>query len=245
MSPVSVAFLCALACLTGPARAQAALALVEESLKRHAAPAYVYEEHALVMTDRLGQYTLRTAHYYGQHEESRTRKLYIIESPAELKGAALQIDRDLSAGTRRGPTPSIPAFGTNFLAADLDDEQVSDFRYEHDSERDLERVPHYVVRAVPADASVIRATGYHQRRIYLRKDNLFISRIDYQDRDGRPARRLSFRDPRPDEFGIWRASMMLMEDLRDGRRTLLKVERRVHSADYVPPGVFEGLQARR
>jgi hypothetical protein len=39
--------------------------------------------------------------------------------------------------------------------------------------------------------------------------------------------------------------MMLMEDLRDGRRTLLKVERRVHSADYVPPGVFEGLQARR
>jgi hypothetical protein len=79
--------------------------------------------------------------------------------------------------------------------------------------------------------------------IYLRKDNLFVSRIDYHDREGRPARRQSFRDPIPDESGIWRAGMVLMEDLRDGRRTLLKIERRVHSADYVPAAVFARLPA--
>jgi hypothetical protein len=37
--------------------------------------------------------------------------------------------------------------------------------------------------------------------------------------------------------------MMLMEDLRDGRRTLLKVERRVHSPDYIPTGIFEGRRS--
>jgi hypothetical protein len=71
----------------------------------------------------------------------------------------------------------------------------------------------------------------------LRKDNLFVSRIDYSDRQGRPARRQSFRDPRAHE-GAWRAAMVLMENLREGHRTLIKVERRVHSPDYVPADVF-------
>jgi hypothetical protein len=35
-----------------------------------------------------------------------------------------------------------------------------------------------------------------------------------------------------------------MEDLRDGRRSLLKVERRVHSPDYVPVSVFAGIPGR-
>ncbi len=245
MNSASAAFLCALTCLPGLARAQTGQALVEESLQRHASPANVYEEHALVMTDRLGQYNLRTTRHYALRNGNASRKLYVIESPAELKGAAIAIDREAPAGSRLGPAPSTPVFGTDFLVADLDGEQIRDFRYERDGELDIERVPHVVVRAEPKDASVVRATGYHLRRLYLRKDNLFISRIDYLDREGRLARRLSLRDPRPDELGVWRASMLLMEDLRDSRRTLLKVERRVHSPDPVPSDVFASRQARR
>jgi len=51
------------------------------------------------------------------------------------------------------------------------------------------------------------------------------------------------RDPRPEESGAWRANMILMEDLVDGRRSLLKTERRAHSPDYVPADVFAGWQA--
>jgi hypothetical protein len=32
---------------------------------------------------------------------------------------------------------------------------------------------------------------------------------------------------------------VLIEDLRDAHRTVLKVDRRVNSADYVPASVFE------
>jgi hypothetical protein len=37
--------------------------------------------------------------------------------------------------------------------------------------------------------------------------------------------------------------MILMENLRDDRRTLLKIERRMYSPDYVPAAVFAGLPA--
>ena len=244
MRPALFSIICLLACMPGPGHAQSGRELIEESLQRYAPPAYVYEEHALIMTDRQGQHGVRTARYYARRDESSSRKLHIIDSPAELKGAAIQIQRD-AQGTRRGPTGATSVFGTNFLVADVEEERSGDYRYEREGDLDMERVPHFVVRALPADASVVQATGYHERRIYVRKDNLFISRIDYHDREGRQVRRLSYRNPRPDEFGTWRSSMMLMEDLRDGRRTLLKVERRVHSPDYVPASIFEGLQARR
>lgn len=245
MRSASIAAFAAIGCLAGAAQGQTARDLIEESLRRHAPAPSTYEEHAMIITDRQGQHSLRTLRYYAQRDAGVTRRLHVVESPSELKGAALRIERDASDGTRRGPAPTTAVFGTNFLVADLEAEQPEDFHYERGADVDLERVPHIVVRARPADASVARTTGYHGRQLYLRKDNLFLSRIDYQDREGRPARRLSYRAPHPDEFGVWRPSMMLMEDLRDGRRTLLKVERRVHSPDYVPTAVFDGLQARR
>ena len=234
-----------LACMAGLAQAQTGRELIEDSLQRYATPPNAYEEHAIVITDRQGQHSVRTLRYYAQRNDRSTRKLRILETPSELKGAAIQIERDTQDGTRRGPSPTTVVFGTNFLVADLDEEQSGDFVYERDGDTDLERVPHFVLRAQPAQPSVVRATSYYERQLFLRKDNLFLSRIDYLDRDGRPARRLSYRAPRPDEFGTWRATMMLMEDLRDGRRTLLKIERRVHSPDYIPAGIFEGLQASR
>ena len=80
------------------------------------------------------------------------------------------------------------------------------------------------------------------RRIYLRKDNLFVSRIDFLDRQGHAVKRQTFRDPRPEDSGAWRAGMVLSEDLREDRRTLLKIERRVYSPDYVPAAVFAGMK---
>ncbi len=220
-------------------------ALVAQSLQRHAPPNDVFEEHAMIMTDRLGHYSLRTTRYYAQRDDTASRQLYLVEFPAELKGAALRVDRNNNDGSRRGPAPSTPVFGSNFLVADLEGERSGDFRYVREGDLVLERIPHFVVRAEPTTESVTRATGYHDRRIYLRKDNLFVSRIEYFDAKGRLARRLAFRDPRPDALGIWRAAMMLMEDMRDGRRTLLKVERRVHSPDYIPAGVLDGSLARQ
>ena len=244
MKPACAALFLVLALAAAGARAQSGRELIEQSLRRYAPPPHVYEDLALVLTDRLGQHTVRTARHYAQRNVAGARNLLLIETPAELKGVAIYVVHAAHDGARRGAAAASPVFGSNFSVVDLEAEQAQDFRYERADDQELERVAHYVLRALPADESVARATGYHERRIYLRKDTLFASRIDYQDRDGRPQRRQTFRDPRPDESGAWRAGMMLMEDLRDGRRSLLKVERRVHSPDYVPAAVFAGLQAR-
>ena len=46
------------------------------------------------------------------------------------------------------------------------------------------------------------------------------------------------RDPRTGGDGVLRPGMVLMEDLRLRHSTLLKIERRVHSPDYVPADFF-------
>ncbi len=223
--------------------AQSGRELIEQSLRRHAPPAHVYQEQTLILSDQLGQNTVRTLRYYARQDAHAGRRLaMMIHTPEELRGTAVFVARDAKGGERRGPEASSSLFGSNLTLADLEGEQPADFAYELEDGQDLDRVSHLVVRALPRDADVARSTGYGVRRIYLRKDNLFVSRIDVLDRRGQVARRQTFRDPRPDESGAWRAGMILSEDLRDARRTLLKVERRVHSADYVPDAVFAGLR---
>lgn len=241
MNRAGAALFFALACVAAQVEAQSGRELIEQSLRRHAQPPYVYEEQALVLSDRLGQHTVRTARYYARRDDYGSKSVLVIETPAESRGTAIYVARDARNGARHGAAASSPVFGSNFSVADLEEEQPRYFRYEREDVHDIERVPHQVLRVLPLDESVGRAMGYGERRIYLRRDNLFISRIDYLDRQRRLAKRQTFRDPRPDESGAWRAGMILMEDLRDGRRTLLKVERRVHAAEYVPATVFAGL----
>lgn len=243
MKPAALALLLT-ACFATAARAQSGRELIEESLRRNAPPAWLYEEQTLLLSDPRGHYTVRTARRYARHDANGDTNLLVLETPAESKGTTIHVDREANGGTRRGTAAASPMFGSNFLVADLEGEQTRNFTYERDDDHDLDRVPHFVLRVLPADESVARTAEYRQRRIYLRKDNLFISRIDYKDSQGRLARRQTFRDSRPDESGVWRPGMILMEDLRDGRRTLLKVERRVHSPDYVPASVFAGIPGR-
>jgi hypothetical protein len=259
-SATACAWLAALACAlpwtcaTADGETGAGRALLEEALRRHAQPPYVYEELTLVLKDAAGQRRVRTArHYLRSEPDGSLKRLLVFDTPADVHGTALFIRHDADGQVRRGlylpalgrelrygadAEASAMVFGTDFSIADLEDERLQDFNYEREPDREFERVAHYAVRARPKDEAVARATGYARRRIYLRKDNYYLSRIDYFDRQGRVVKRQTFRDPQPDGAGAWRPGMILMEDFRERHSTLLKVERRVHSADYVPPELF-------
>jgi len=237
---VTRALLLLLLLFAARASAQSGLELVEESLRRQAPPPYTFEEQVLVLSDSLGQNTVRTLRYYARNDAGGSKRLMVVDTPSDLRGIKVYVTREAAGGVRRGPAASSPVFGSDYTVADFEGEQPADFDYEREPSQELERVTHFVVRATPKDAAVARATGYGVRRLYLRKDNLFVSRIDHIDRHARLVRRQTFKDPRPDDTGAWRPRMTLTEDLREDRRTLLKVERRVHSADYVPADVFDG-----
>lgn len=246
-----------LALIPGVCAAADARPLVEESLRRHGGAPYLYEELTLISSDAGGRFTVRTARHYARTREGGSgvtaERLIVIDTPLEARGSALLVRRAANGAVERDVVlPALaapkdanvqdsaevlasdgPLFGTDFQLGDLEEENPAHHRYEPDGESDIDRVPHFVVRAIP------RSGPAGERRLYLRKDNLFVSRIDYADGQGRPARRQTFRDPRSHDSGGWRAAMVLMENLREGHRTLIKVERRVHSPDYVPADVFE------
>lgn len=234
-----------LSCLAANAWAQTGRELIEDSIRRHAPPDHVYQEQTLILSDRLGQNTVRTARYYERHDASGRKSLLVIQTPAELRGTAIYIARDAQGGRRHGPDPASPVFGSDFTIADFEGEQPGDHIYVLEESQDFDRVSHYVVRASPRNEAVSLATGYGTRRIYVRKDNLFVSRIDFLDRQGSLVKRRTFRDPRPDESGAWGAGMILTEDLLETRRTLVKIDRRVHSPDYVPEAVFAGTREEK
>ena len=157
-----------LACLfTGsasPALAQTGLELMEDAIRKQAPPAHVFEEQVLVLSDAAG-----------------TRRLMVIDTPQVLRGLRVYVSRDAS-GVRRGPAGASLVFGSDYTVADFEGEQAAEHAYEREPAQELDRVTHFVVRATPKDDAVARATGYGTRRIYLRKDNLYVSRIDYLDR---------------------------------------------------------------
>lgn len=227
--------------LSANASANEARDLMKASLQRHAPAPFVYEEQTLVLSNGLGHYSVRTVKHYVRRDSSGDKDLMVVSTPHDASGVRVFVARDAGNGGRRGAKASSSILGSDFLVSDLEDEQVDEFRYEALPVQYIEHVKHLVLRALPMDNSRITLTSATERIIFLREDNLFVSRIDYHDAKGQLSRRQSFRDPRPDETGAWRASMILMENLKDDQRSLLKIDRRVHSPDYVPAAVFAGL----
>jgi hypothetical protein len=132
---------------------------------------------------------------------------------------------------------AMPLVGSDFKLADLFRGAPRDFTYAREADAEIDRGMHYVIRATPVKGAEQR-TGGGWRRHYVRKGDHFLVRTDYHDVRGVLARRQSFRDARQVEPGVWQADMIVMEDFGERHRTLLKVERRVFSPDYVPAEIF-------
>lgn len=239
----TAALLVALVLASGAARTGLpdGLEIIEQSLRQQAPAADVFEEQVLVTSDPAGQATVRTLRYYAHTDARGTQRLLVLDTPAILRGLRVLVTRAAPGGARRGPPAASLVFGSNYTVADLEGEQPPEQDYALAADQTLARVPHWVVLATP------RVSGGGEtgtRRIYLRKDNLYVSRVERLDATGAVVRRVTFKDPRPDESGAWRAGMTLIEDLREERRTLLKVEHRAHGADYVPAALFQTPQGR-
>jgi hypothetical protein len=261
MSRISAALLAALllCALAGVARAapDSGRELIEESLRRHGPPPFAYEELTIVLRDAAGRQRVRTARHFRRTDPDGTvQRLIAMQSPADVRGSSLllksrngeplerllhlpALGRTLSYDPAGGSVERL--FGTDLSLADIEGERPALHAYEREADRDLDRIPHHSIRARPAGATgaagakaASHATGYGLRRLFLRKDSLFLTRIDYFDREGRLIRQQTFRDPRPDGDGALRPAMILLVDLRERHSTLVKVDRRVHSADYVP-----------
>ena len=213
----------------------------------------IYQELTMILSDPAGESGVRRIRSFERHEpDGSSRLLLVFVSPADVRGAAVLVERDPDGATRgeiylpalgrpldlvARTAGAMPLVGSDFKLADLLRGAPRDFIYAREADVEIDRSMHYVIRATPVKGAEQR-TGGGSRRHYVRKGDHFLVRTDFHDVRGVLARRQTFRDPRQVEPGIWQADMILMEDFGERHRTLLKVERRVFSPDYAPAEIF-------
>ncbi len=218
--------------------------------RHHRAPA-VYEEQTMILTDRLGNRDTRELRRYAKRDEDGNYNILLLcDTPAEIRGTALLVSRE--AGQNPDVSLYMPArgedvlrgyvtdskdrlLGTDLTFEDLTGEELMEYHYVRRDDIKLEYVPYFQV-----DVYDHRDTSFRSplRRHFVRQDSFFITRTDYLDRQGRIYRQQRFYDLRHTDSDIWYAGMVFMHNRKEQHSTLIKINNRIYSEDYVSDEVF-------
>ncbi len=224
--------------------------IMQESYERHEQFPYVYEEQTMVLMDKAERRDTRQLRRYSRIEDNGTvHNLLLFDDPPEVRGVGLltnqQSDEDISTQIY------LPAFGpqligslgqneygsflgTDFSIKDLIPEDLTRFRYERQDNELIEYIEHFVIDVYPTASD--NTTPSH--RHYIRTDIFYVTRTDNYDQHGRLHKRQTRHDLKPLDGHMWRADMILMEDMKTRHQSLIKINRRIFSRDYVPTSMF-------
>ncbi len=232
--------------------------LMDAVYSRHRRYPYVYEEQSMVLVDRHGRRETRRLTRYSRVEaDGSVRILLRFTDPRELLGMALLatlypdgssqrkvflpalgqqlISNNALAGNTRDAAGE-QFLGTDFSIENLTGESLEHYRYKRRRDALMEQVEFYVIDVF--DRTADPAAALPRRRHYVLKDGLFITRTDHFSANGRVESRQTHHDLVVVNADTWRANMMLMNNLRDVHQTIIKIDRRIFSPDYVPEEVF-------
>ncbi len=234
------------------------LKIMQEVQKRHQQFAFVYEEQSMVMVDRNGNRDTRKVKRYSRVEEDGTVKfLLLFDSPEEISGVALLATRDTSGETIK--YVYLPAFGeqliesvssgldgkflgTDFSIENITGEVLDDYIYVRSPDKKINNVKYFVVDVYQKEeglAENMLPTGKQAlRRHSISKNNFYITKTEYFDKQGRVYKKQSHHDLRAVDGDMWRADMILMEDSKEHHQSLIKINRRIFSRDYVSAEIF-------
>jgi len=234
------------------------LEIMQEVHKRHQQFAFIYEEQSMVMMDRNGDRDTRKVKRYSRVEDDGTVKfLLVFESPDEIKGVALLAIRDTSGKTKK--YVYLPAFGeqliesmssgldgkflgTDFSIESITGEVLDDYIYVRRADKKINEAGYFVIdvyRMEEGYSENISPTDKQAiRRHSISKNNFYITKTEYFDKQGRVYKKQSHHDLRPVDGRMWRADMILMEDSNEHHQSLIKINRRVFSRDYVSADIF-------
>lgn len=232
--------------------------LMDAVYERHRRYPHVYEEQSMVLVDRHGRRETRGLNRYSRVEpDGSVRILLRFTDPRELLGMALlatlypdgsshrQVflpalghhmisNNALAASTRVAAGEHF--LGTDFSIENLTGENLNHYQYVRRRDERRDQVEYFVVDVF--DRSADPTTAVPRRRHFILTDGLFITRTDHFGASGQVVGRQTHHDLVVVNGDTWRANMMLMDNLRDRHQTIIKIDRRIFSPDYVPDAVF-------
>lgn len=215
---------------------------------------YIYEEQSMILIDKNGNRDVRNMRRYIRVDASgKVNVLLVFDSPEEVKGVALLASRRNDAAIKAGIY--LPAFenrmissegkssserflGTDFSVFDLKPESYDDYNYKRLEDEVINKVSYYSIEARPVDDRILKQSGYSKRIHTVSKDDLLIFKTRYFNRHGRHIKTLTQHEFKQYGKSFWKADMILMDNLAEQHKTLIKTRERVFSPDYVPPKMF-------
>lgn len=220
--------------------------------ERHQLYPHVYEEQVMVLEDRAGHRDTRRLRRFTRVEDDGTvRFLLLFDAPEDVMGVALLAIREPSGTIRQ--SFYLPALGPDFIESserssdgyllgsgftvgNLTGEVLGDHLYLRRRDERIHGETYFRIDVYPAGVDP-RASS-RLRAHYIIQDTLFIARTDHFDDLGRVERRQTHHDLVPVGAGVWRPNLVRMDNLQDGHKSFLRIERRIFSADLVPPERF-------
>lgn len=215
---------------------------------------YIYEEQSMILIDKEGNRDVRNTRRYLRVDASgKLNVLLVFDSPEEVKGVALlasqQKDDVIQAGiylpafddrmtSSDGESSSERFLGTDFSVFDLKPDRYDDFSYKRLEDEVVGEISYYTIEEIPVDNSILKQSGYSKRIHTISKDNLLVFRTRYFNRQGRHIKTLTQHEFKQYGNSLWKPDMILMDNLADQHKTLIKTRERVFSPDYVPPKMF-------
>ena len=208
----------------------------------------------MILIDKAGNRDVRNTRRYIRVDASgKVNVLLVFDSPEEVKGVALLAsqhnDDAIKAGiylpafedrmiSSEGESSSDRFLGTDFSVFDLKPERYDDFTYTRLEDEVIDKDSYYSIEARPIDARILKQSGYAKRIHTISKENLLIFRTRYFNRHGRHIKTLTQHEFKQYGNAFWKPDMILMDNLAEQHKTLIKTRERIFSPDYVPPKMF-------
>ena len=116
--------------------------------------------------------------------------------------------------------------GTDFTYEDLRPENLAVHTYTSAGAEAIDGQDCWVIESVPANERVAADTAYRKRRLWIRKDNYALVKREYYDKQGRLEKIESLRKHVSVAGTAWRSNEFEMQDVQNGTKTVVVVERR-------------------
>jgi outer membrane lipoprotein-sorting protein len=161
------------------------------------------------------------------------KSLIRFDSPADVKGTGfLTLEQgetdeqwlylpDLKKTKRiAGATKAQSFQGTDFSNYDMRSEDLAGHVYEKKGEETVDGRACYLIEAKPKDDSVLEATGYSLRKIWVDKERWVVPKSEYYDKNGKLLK-VAASDGWKQVEGLWRPAKVVMENKQEGSKTTI------------------------
>lgn len=227
--------------------------IIDEVSKRHDKPVE-YENQVMTLVGSDQSKEVRKVERFKMDTDDGSRALMVFQDPAGVKGTALltwqyndkdddqwlflpAMGSDLKRIAKGGKRNYF--MGTDYTYEDLSTEKKDNFAYDRQPDETIDGQDSFVVDVSPTEAELKKETGYKYRRMWVRKDLYFITRIDYFDRRGTLIKRQTYDKLVDLGGGTYRATISLVKNLENQHVTAVQVIERSFDKAKVPDEVFQ------